>query len=158
MEPQWISGVLAVYLLNYSSGAPSFRAELRYDFGYIAICKRVTTTWNAVIIFLSIISSIRDFLKISHIAQIPEDARSNAWVSFDEKRRQQLSRGDSVRISMSQHPLPTLDSMLELERKTGSEGPLKPLRPDLYCGDETFDPPSSLQVLLFVTTLNCRKK
>ncbi|KAF5942440.1 hypothetical protein HYC85_020082 [Camellia sinensis] len=129
MEPQWISGVLAVYLLNYSSGAPSFRAELRYDFGYIAICKR-----------------------------IPEDARSNAWVSFDGKRRQQLSRGDSVRISMSQHPLPTLDSMLELERKTGSEGPLKPLRPDLYCGDETFDPPSSLQVLLFVTTLNCRKK
>ncbi|CAL5431729.1 unnamed protein product [Camellia sinensis] len=80
--------VLAVYLLNYSSGAPSFRAELRYDFGYIAICKRVTTTWNA---------------------GIPDDARSNAWVSFDGKRRQQLSRGDSVRISMSQHPLPTVN-------------------------------------------------
>ncbi|KAI7990749.1 60S ribosomal protein L18a [Camellia lanceoleosa] len=64
--------------------------------------------------------------------EIPEDARSNAWVSFDGKRRQQLSRGDSVRISMSQHPLPIVnksDSMLELERKTGSEGPLKPLRP-----------------------------
>ncbi|KAJ8450327.1 hypothetical protein Cgig2_004784 [Carnegiea gigantea] len=41
--------------------------------------------------------------------KIPEDARSNAWVSFDGKRRQQLSRGDSVRISMSQHPLPTVD-------------------------------------------------
>ncbi|CAL5392236.1 unnamed protein product [Camellia sinensis] len=41
--------------------------------------------------------------------QIPEDARSNAWVSFDGKRRQQLSRGDSVRISMSQHPLPTVN-------------------------------------------------
>ncbi|CAL5361282.1 unnamed protein product [Camellia sinensis] len=40
---------------------------------------------------------------------IPEDARSNAWVSFDGKRRQQLSRGDSVRISMSQHPLPTVN-------------------------------------------------
>lgn len=41
--------------------------------------------------------------------KIPEDTRSNAWVSFDGKRRQQLSRGDSVRISMSQHPLPTVN-------------------------------------------------
>ncbi|CAK8567404.1 unnamed protein product [Lathyrus sativus] len=41
--------------------------------------------------------------------KIPEDARSNAWVSFDGKKRQQLSRGDSVRISMSQHPLPTVN-------------------------------------------------
>ncbi|XP_073063458.1 NAD kinase 2, chloroplastic-like isoform X1 [Primulina eburnea] len=41
--------------------------------------------------------------------KIPEDARSNAWVSIDGKRRQQLSRGDSVRISMSQHPLPTVN-------------------------------------------------
>ncbi|XP_027339058.1 NAD kinase 2, chloroplastic [Abrus precatorius] len=41
--------------------------------------------------------------------KIPEDARSNAWVSFDGKRRQQLSRGDLVRISMSQHPLPTVN-------------------------------------------------
>ncbi|XP_071723368.1 NAD kinase 2, chloroplastic-like [Rutidosis leptorrhynchoides] len=41
--------------------------------------------------------------------KIPDDARSNAWVSFDGKRRQQLSRGDSVRISMSEHPLPTVN-------------------------------------------------
>ncbi|XP_014502196.1 NAD kinase 2, chloroplastic isoform X1 [Vigna radiata var. radiata] len=41
--------------------------------------------------------------------KIPQDARSNAWVSFDGKRRQQLSRGDSVRISMSQYPLPTVN-------------------------------------------------
>ncbi|CAA6667710.1 unnamed protein product [Spirodela intermedia] len=41
--------------------------------------------------------------------KIPADARSNAWVSFDGKRRQQLSRGDSVRICMSQHPLPTVN-------------------------------------------------
>nr|VDD43212.1 unnamed protein product [Brassica oleracea] len=41
--------------------------------------------------------------------KIPDDARSNAWVSFDGKRRQQLSRGDSVRIYMSQHPLPTVN-------------------------------------------------
>lgn len=41
--------------------------------------------------------------------QVPRDARSNAWVSFDGKRRQQLSKGDSVRISMSEHPLPTVN-------------------------------------------------
>ncbi|KAK7275611.1 hypothetical protein RIF29_16730 [Crotalaria pallida] len=41
--------------------------------------------------------------------KIPEDARSSAWVSFDGKRRQQLSRGDSVRIYMSEHPLPTVN-------------------------------------------------
>ncbi|XP_050213386.1 NAD kinase 2, chloroplastic [Mercurialis annua] len=41
--------------------------------------------------------------------KIPDDARSNAWVSFDGKRRQQLSRGHSIRISMSQHPLPTVN-------------------------------------------------
>ncbi|KAH7438862.1 hypothetical protein KP509_04G034000 [Ceratopteris richardii] len=41
--------------------------------------------------------------------KVPEDARSNAWVSFDGKRRQQLSRGDSIRICMSQHPLPTVN-------------------------------------------------
>ncbi|XP_030482674.1 NAD kinase 2, chloroplastic [Cannabis sativa] len=43
------------------------------------------------------------------LLKIPDDARSNAWVSFDGKRRQQLSRGDSVRIYMSQHPLPTVN-------------------------------------------------
>ncbi|GLU00963.1 hypothetical protein SLE2022_182950 [Rubroshorea leprosula] len=41
--------------------------------------------------------------------KIPDNARSNAWVSFDGKRRQRLSRGDSVRISMSQHPFPTVN-------------------------------------------------
>ncbi|KAJ4965927.1 hypothetical protein NE237_017776 [Protea cynaroides] len=41
--------------------------------------------------------------------KIPEDTRSNAWVSFDGKRRQQLLKGDSVRISMSKHPLPTVN-------------------------------------------------
>ncbi|KAH9691340.1 NAD kinase 2 [Citrus sinensis] len=42
-------------------------------------------------------------------SMIPDDARSNAWVSFDGKRRQQLSRGDSVRIFMSEHPIPTVN-------------------------------------------------
>lgn len=50
-----------------------------------------------------------DLFSFLRLRQIPEDARSNCWVSFDGKRRQQLSRGDSVRISMSQHPLPTVN-------------------------------------------------
>ncbi|MCO5576392.1 hypothetical protein L7F22_030202 [Adiantum nelumboides] len=41
--------------------------------------------------------------------KVPEDARSNAWVSFDGKKRQQLSRGDSLQICMSEHPLPTVN-------------------------------------------------
>ncbi|KAG5575284.1 hypothetical protein H5410_055418 [Solanum commersonii] len=41
--------------------------------------------------------------------KIPEDARDNAWVSFDGKRRQELLRGDSVRICVSPHPLPTVN-------------------------------------------------
>lgn len=41
--------------------------------------------------------------------KVPENARSNVWVSFDGKKRQQLSRGDSVRICMSEHPLPTVN-------------------------------------------------
>lgn len=40
---------------------------------------------------------------------MPADARSNCWVSFDGKKRQQLSRGDSIRIRMSEHPMPTVN-------------------------------------------------
>ncbi|VAI02564.1 unnamed protein product [Triticum turgidum subsp. durum] len=40
---------------------------------------------------------------------IPDDGRSNVWVSFDGKRQQQLLRGDSLHISMSEHPLPTVN-------------------------------------------------
>ncbi|XP_015057332.1 NAD kinase 2, chloroplastic-like [Solanum pennellii] len=41
--------------------------------------------------------------------KIPDDARDNAWVSFDGKRRQELLRGDSVRICVSPHPLTTVN-------------------------------------------------
>jgi NAD+ kinase len=40
--------------------------------------------------------------------QVPVDARNTAWVCFDGKKRQQLMRGDSVRIRMSEHPMPTV--------------------------------------------------
>jgi NAD+ kinase len=41
--------------------------------------------------------------------RIPADARDAAWVSFDGKHRCELRRGDSVKIKMSEHPLPTIN-------------------------------------------------
>ncbi|CAL5391463.1 unnamed protein product [Camellia sinensis] len=90
------------------------------DFGLANFCASVDL-WSVGCVFaelllgspilqdtiLGILPFARELLRRG--TQIPEDARSNAWVSFDGKRRQQLSRGDSVRISMSQHPLPTVN-------------------------------------------------
>jgi NAD+ kinase len=38
-----------------------------------------------------------------------ERARSDAWVSFDGKHRRRLRRGQSLQITMSSHPLPTVN-------------------------------------------------
>jgi NAD+ kinase len=46
---------------------------------------------------------------VCYVSQVPDDARSNAWVSFDGKKRQQLCKGESVRICMSEHPMPTVN-------------------------------------------------
>eukprot|EP00521_Asterionellopsis_glacialis_P015456 CAMPEP_0195306348 /NCGR_PEP_ID=MMETSP0707-20130614/37154_1 /TAXON_ID=33640 /ORGANISM="Asterionellopsis glacialis, Strain CCMP134" /LENGTH=518 /DNA_ID=CAMNT_0040370563 /DNA_START=122 /DNA_END=1678 /DNA_ORIENTATION=- len=40
---------------------------------------------------------------------VPDDARSDASVSFDGKDRKLLHRGDSVQIQMSAHPVPTIN-------------------------------------------------
>eukprot|EP00573_Skeletonema_grethae_P000169 CAMPEP_0201690330 /NCGR_PEP_ID=MMETSP0578-20130828/3792_1 /ASSEMBLY_ACC=CAM_ASM_000663 /TAXON_ID=267565 /ORGANISM="Skeletonema grethea, Strain CCMP 1804" /LENGTH=531 /DNA_ID=CAMNT_0048175281 /DNA_START=127 /DNA_END=1722 /DNA_ORIENTATION=- len=40
---------------------------------------------------------------------VPSDARSTACVHFDGKHRTELSRGDSVQIEMSPHPVPTIN-------------------------------------------------
>lgn len=40
--------------------------------------------------------------------RIPGDARCPAWVCFDGKQRQELQRGDSVRVRMSTNPVPTI--------------------------------------------------
>jgi len=40
---------------------------------------------------------------------VPNDARSTACVHFDGKHRTELSRGDSVQIEMSPHPVPTIN-------------------------------------------------
>jgi NAD+ kinase len=39
---------------------------------------------------------------------VPPDARSNAWVSFDGRRRQQLVKNDVLMISTSKYPLPSV--------------------------------------------------
>lgn len=41
--------------------------------------------------------------------KIPRDARSTAFVSFDSRYRCELERGDSVVISMSPYPVPTVN-------------------------------------------------
>ena len=37
--------------------------------------------------------------------------RCSAWVCFDGKQRQELERGDRVRVRMSPNPVPTIDRL-----------------------------------------------
>ncbi|KAJ3085075.1 hypothetical protein HK102_000345 [Quaeritorhiza haematococci] len=39
---------------------------------------------------------------------VPEDSRATAWASFDGRHRVQLSKGDSITITASQYPVPTV--------------------------------------------------
>jgi NAD+ kinase len=41
--------------------------------------------------------------------RVAENARSTAWVSFDGKHRQELHRGDVLRVTMSSHPVATVN-------------------------------------------------
>eukprot|EP01023_Acetabularia_acetabulum_P010696 TRINITY_DN14871_c0_g1_i1.p9 TRINITY_DN14871_c0_g1~~TRINITY_DN14871_c0_g1_i1.p9 ORF type:complete len:105 (-),score=15.81 TRINITY_DN14871_c0_g1_i1:1769-2083(-) len=41
--------------------------------------------------------------------KISQDARSTAWVSFDGKNRQELQKGDWLRVRMSERPVPTIN-------------------------------------------------
>jgi NAD kinase len=41
--------------------------------------------------------------------RVPDAARCGAWVCFDGKHRQQLGRGDRVRVRMSPNPMPTIN-------------------------------------------------
>lgn len=52
--------------------------------------------------------------------KVPDEARSNAWVSFDGKKRQQLCKGESMRISMSEFPMPTVNKHDQTEDWFGS--------------------------------------
>lgn len=47
--------------------------------------------------------------------KVPDEARSNAWVSFDGKKRQQLCKGESMQISMSEYPMPTVNKLDQTE-------------------------------------------
>ena len=42
-------------------------------------------------------------------AEVPEDCRSSAWVSFDGKFRQELFKGDKLEVKMSSYPMPTIN-------------------------------------------------
>ena len=42
---------------------------------------------------------------------VPEDGRANGWISFDGKFRQELFKGDSVRIKMCPYPMPTVNRL-----------------------------------------------
>lgn len=41
--------------------------------------------------------------------RIPDNARCSAWVCFDGKQRQELHRGDSIMVKMSENPVPTIN-------------------------------------------------
>ncbi|KAG2450488.1 hypothetical protein HYH02_004989 [Chlamydomonas schloesseri] len=41
--------------------------------------------------------------------RIPDNARCTAWVCFDGRSRQELGRGDSVKVRMSENPVPTIN-------------------------------------------------
>ena len=45
-------------------------------------------------------------------AEVPLDCRSNAWVSFDGKFRQELVKGDKLEVQMSSFPMPTVNRLL----------------------------------------------
>lgn len=44
-------------------------------------------------------------------AEVPEDCRANAWVSFDGKFRQELTKGDRLEVKMSSFPMPTINKL-----------------------------------------------
>ncbi|GIL75893.1 hypothetical protein Vretimale_5571 [Volvox reticuliferus] len=41
--------------------------------------------------------------------RIPSNARCTAWVCFDGRSRQELGRGDSIKVRMSENPVPTIN-------------------------------------------------
>ena len=51
---------------------------------------------------------------------VPDDARAEASVAFDGKHRQELRRGDSVKIELSGYPVPTINRVNHSEDWLGS--------------------------------------
>lgn len=41
--------------------------------------------------------------------RIPANSRCTAWVCFDGRGRQELQRGDSIKVKMSENPVPTIN-------------------------------------------------
>ena len=45
--------------------------------------------------------------------EVPEDARSTAWVAFDGAYRTEMQRGDSIEIRVGKYPLPVVSLLGE---------------------------------------------
>merc|ERR1719419_761489 len=53
-------------------------------------------------------------LKIS----VSPDSRNTAWVSFDGRMRQELCHGDSLRVTTSIYPIPSISAQVDKWHKT----------------------------------------
>ena len=49
-------------------------------------------------------------LKIS----VSPDSRNTAWVSFDGRMRQELCHGDSLRVTTSIYPIPSISAQVRI--------------------------------------------
>lgn len=47
--------------------------------------------------------------------RVPEEARGTAWASFDGKNREELCRGDSIMVRMSEYPMPSINKTDETD-------------------------------------------
>jgi len=47
--------------------------------------------------------------------RVPEGARGTAWVSFDGKKREELFQGDSIKVRMSEYPMPSINKTDETD-------------------------------------------
>ena len=52
-------------------------------------------------------------LKIS----VSADSRNTAWVSFDGRKRQELCHGDSLRVTTSIYPIPSICAQVDVSLK-----------------------------------------
>ena len=45
---------------------------------------------------------------------VSPDSRNTAWVSFDGRKRQELCHGDSLRVTTSIYPIPSICAQVSL--------------------------------------------
>ena len=50
---------------------------------------------------------------------VSPDSRNTAWVSFDGRKRQELCHGDSVRVTTSIYPIPSICAQVNQNNQNG---------------------------------------